>query len=271
MRILQKRAIFLSVLKDGVPKAEEVRRKLLLSKNSRMISTAIDTVLYTQDTQILQFVYSSGFEYVPWGQSLRNLFKRFSFAFGPSIARPSLRQAVLAWGAAFTPLSDQSGYPLMVVEYSSRTFKAIRTKTVDTIDEADLFATFLLTLLSCVYVDVSTFKTHLHGFVAVAKEIRRRTGNDESHLHLSTFSPLARDMILEGFRQFRPQLELKPLVIKFCQQCHQVIGPQSLIRRADYLMEFFGFDPNREYAFRRLYGLIQDSYGFASGRRYTDN
>ena len=238
-----------SCVKKHGPKTEKrTREHLLLSQIPGLIPTEIDAVIDTEDGQILQFVYSPRFEGVPWGTSLTNLFRRFSVTFGPSISKSSLRQAILAWGAAFAPFSDHSGYSRMI-EYSNRTFNTIRTKSIATIDEADLFATFLLSLLSCIYDDITTFKIRLYGFVEVAKEVHRKKYEDEYHPYLSTFWPLARDMIFEGIRRFGTSLELRPLVVWFCRECNKTIGPQSLIRRADYLMDFFGFDSNREYAF----------------------
>jgi hypothetical protein len=185
---------------------------------------------------------------VPWAHSLTNLFKRFSITFGPTISKPSLRQAILAWGAAFTPLPDYSGYARMI-QYSNRTIKAIRAKSSTTVDEADLFATLLLALLSFIYHDLSTFKMHVCGFITVARELRRKTDDNECQLYLATFWPLARDTILDAFLHYFPRGLWNPCAVIFCQECHSIIGPQSVIQSAAYLMDFLGFDPNREYSF----------------------
>jgi len=234
------------------PRTEERTSTAIFVEVPGLIPTAEDAVIDVQDGQILQFVYSPNFQYVLWGASLTRLFKIFSATFGRSIAKPSLRQAILAWGAAFTPLPDHSGYDRMH-ECSKRAIKSIATKITATFEEADLFATFLLALLSAVYHDLITFQKHIYTFITIAREIRQRTGHNKCQLHLSTFWPLARDMILESFRLFPVQRAIvRPMVINFCYECHGTIGPQSLIRRADYLWEFFGFDPTREYAFSQV-------------------
>ena len=231
------------------PKTEERTSRPLLTEVPDLIPAEQGAVI-DMDEQILQYVYSSNFENVPWGMSLTRLFRRFSATFGCSIVKPSLRQAILAWGAAYTPLPDQSGYARMR-EYTNQAVSAIRTKLPDTFEEADLFATFLLTLLSSVYADFTTFQKNMYSFVAIAREIRRRTDENKCQIHLSTFWPLARDMILESFRRFplTSNLTLASIVLVFCRQCVGIFGSQSIIRRADYLWDFFGFDPNREYAF----------------------
>lgn len=227
------------------PKTEKRTSGPLSTEVPGLIPTEQDAVIDTQDGQILQYVYSSSFENVLWGMSLTRLFKKFSETFGRSIVKPSLRQAILAWGATYTPLPDQSGYARMH-EYSNQAVRAIRTKVPATLEEADLFATFLLALLSSVYYDLTMFKKHLCDFIAIAREIRQRPDENKYRVHLSTFWPLARDMILESFRRFP---EPSSMVISFSRQCHGIIGTQSLIRRAVYLWDFFGYDPSKEYAF----------------------
>src|SRR5271170_7658235 len=78
-------------LKKLGQKSEEVK--------SRVPPTPDDSVIPPQDVLLLQFAYSDEFANSA-GLFIRNLFRRFSFMFGPSINNQSLRHATLAWAAA---------------------------------------------------------------------------------------------------------------------------------------------------------------------------
>jgi hypothetical protein len=205
--------------------------------------TAMDEVISQQDVHLLEFAYSDIFERAG-GSIMGSLLKKFATIFSPAINSASLRHATLAFAIAFTP---PTFFDEERLEYHSiQACKVFLIKTPATLDESDLFAAFLLTFLACVYKDLFRFGIHLKGFVAILKELRNKAIKDSEASRLGIFWPLALDLILEGSRQLRGSNDL---VIEFCFLSQQLLGPQSFMRRANYTLELFGKDTERDFAF----------------------
>ena len=199
----------------------------------------------SQDVTLLEYVYSDVFGWSSFGGStlLAQLMKTFAFTFGKAISEPSLRHAMLALAAALNP-SDQINSDLAYV-YCRKAHRTLLTKNFATVREADLFAAFVLAMVSCVLGEFSAFRTHLGDFMNLAQLNRRGSTNENRHA-LSMFWPLARDLLLESSRTF---LRASDLVLEFHNNCRRFLGPQSLLTRVNYLTTFYGDDPEHDCAF----------------------
>lgn len=172
---------------------------------------------------------------------LADLLRKFRVIFGPSISSLSLRHAILALAATLSPFTELGNNREAHTESSCRALMTVRT----TVDEADLFAAFLLALVSCVRGDFSTFLIHLKGVAALMNELVKSSSNGYlNQLHI--FWPLARDILLESSRTF---LRANVYVIWFFTTCRGLIGPQNLLSRIRYLRELNVTDPQGKYAF----------------------
>ena len=211
---------------------------------ARPIPTSDDQVIDSQDGLLLQYAYSETFAYVT-GWKVQCLFTKFGVAFAASINIPSLRHAMLAYTAAFAPIS--SGYERM--EYHSNiSCQALKRKTPENINEGDLFAACLLTYLSCVYQDPLKFRVHLKGVIALMKECVKQSSKDGATSHYSAFWPLARDLILEGSRQVSGATTP---ILTFCHISRQVHSHQGIAQRAKYESEIYGVN----------WGLLEFAFG----------
>jgi hypothetical protein len=226
---------FTQCFKDWGPKAKAVINK--------RISNATNPVIPQEERMLLQFAYSEDFESVCFGGPLlANLLRKFIPVFGLTIDSDSLRQAILAWGIAFKVSELNYGAIQQCRDASVATISAKLSK--HTTDESDLFATFLLSMLSSAYQNFAEYVLHVQGFRVVMSQLCQRP---EMEKHLFKFWPLAIDLILEGSRRF---LRGRDEVVKLCNCCRQLLGPQRFIRRKDYLEEIYGSNPKTvDYAF----------------------
>ena len=160
----------------------------------------------------------------------------------------------MAFAIAFLPQNNSSHDRM---EYhSTRASRALRAKIINNaIDEADLYATLLLTVLSCVHFDIPKFMIHLNGFMAILKELTRKASNDGQVSDLSklgplssAFLPLARDLILETSRRLN-DVNVNDLVIEFSYSSQFTIGSPTFQRRVQYNIELLGADPNNCLSF----------------------
>jgi hypothetical protein len=197
--------------------------------------TPIDETLDPRDRPILQYAYSD--QFCAWDSMIHRIFTKFATIFQPSIKQLSLRQAMLAYSSAFAPNSSYEH----VERYSSLACQQLIQKTPSTIDEADLFAVFLLTLLSCLYQDASNFRRHLFGFTAIMGELERQAS--ARLINYRMFWLLARDMIVNGSRQVPG---VNGMIFEFCHISQPLIGQQRVADRVRYNEELFG--PCRPYA-----------------------
>ena len=222
-------------IKQWGPKREEIL--------GRQLPTAIDGVIDPEDVPLLQFAYSDHFLGMA-GNLVGGVLRKFAGLFRPSMSSESLRQATLAWASAFVS-SAPSAYTLMV-DNSISAGRALASKNSNTIDEADLYASFLLCILSCAYSDSKQFAVHLNGFVAIMMLLKKKNwqqGEPENlpeSSHLSLFLPLARDSILEMSRRVH---DTNTLIIKFLYMSGHLIRPASFHQRARYHHEFCRNDP----------------------------
>jgi hypothetical protein len=208
---------------------------------ARPIPTANDEVIRSQDVLLLQYGYSDTFFWAG-GTLMSGLLRKFAFVFSPAINDASLRHAMLAFIAAYLP-SDIDYYERIVV-HSELCGKELMSKNPATLNEADLFAAFLLTWVSCIRKDVLAFRIHLKGFSAILEELSFRNGRAGTSHQLSVFWPLARDLILEGSRMVDAVDGASGHIIEFCGIAGQTMGPQKFSGRARYLDLLVRADPN---------------------------
>jgi hypothetical protein len=207
---------------------------------SRPPPTAIDQVISSQDQLLLQFAFSDVFE-SSGGTIIGSLLKRLSLSFSPAIKSRSLRHAILAMGAIFVPPYLSPLFAERVEVHSALAYKALRKKTSIKLDEGDLFAVCLLTLLSCIQRDTEKFRIHLGGLIAIMRELQTNTANGGSPNCLAIFWPLARDIILNECQA----VQLRSEHFEFCNASQQIIGPQSFRDRTIYFSGLFGVTSDR--------------------------
>ena len=208
---------------------------------SRPPPTAIDEVIPSQDQLLLQFAFSDLFE-ASGGTIIGSLLKVLSVSFSPSIKSKPLRHATLAFAAAVVPYHLSSSFAERVEEHSDLASKALRKKTSIDLDEGDLFAVCLLTMLSCMYRDTEKFRIHIGGVMAIMTELQNKSANTGTSNSLATFWPLARDVILHGYRAVPRS---NRLALKFCNVSQQIIGPQNFRDRTIYFSRLFGVASDR--------------------------
>ena len=98
------------------------------------IPTAEDAIINSEDALLLGYVYRLQ------GTVVASLFKQFASAYGISIAQPSLRHAILAYGASIVSVSERSYFHK--VQACSILVKKVKRQS--TLIDADAFAAFIL-------------------------------------------------------------------------------------------------------------------------------
>lgn len=208
----------------------------------RPVPTPIDDIILPQDVLLLQYAYSETFLFLG-GQILSCFLRALAISFNPSINQLSLRHAILALAAAFIP-SNLPYYERMK-HHSVLAYKSLQRKTSATVNEADLFAECLLTVLSTVYSDGESFKIHIMGFLSIMKKFNGQSKITDPGC-LPLLWPLGRDLILDSSR-YAPNST--GVVFNFCYVCRQVMGALTLRSRLKYNRELFGFNLDPYYPF----------------------
>jgi hypothetical protein len=203
---------------------------------SRLIPTAIDAVIETEDELLLQLAYSDSFHYK--GSVLGQLFKKFALIFGPSINDASLRQAMLAFTAG-----TAGNYERSMIHWNSGS-AGLMTKACVGFSEPDLFAAGLLAIVDCMHRNADNFTRDIRRFITIMNSLVEKNKNGRS-LSLAIFWPDTRDIILEGSRYFPRET---PLVLAFSESCRRGMGSQSIRLRAASAKELFGVEVT-EYGF----------------------
>jgi hypothetical protein len=203
---------------------------------SRRPPTPIDEVIPSRDQLLLQFAFSDRFAFSS-GIIIGGLLRLLSVSFSPSIKSKPLRHATLAFAAAVVPSHDYASFAERVEEHSDLASKALRKKTSLDLDEGDLFAVCLLTVLSCIHRDPDKFQIHLGGVIAIMKELQSKAANAGTRNNLATFWPLARDIIMNESRNVHGT---NCAALKFCNVSQQIMGPQNFRDRTIYFSELFG-------------------------------
>jgi len=189
------------------------------------LPTPINEIIDPRDVVLLQYAYSDVSAFA-LGLKVQRLLAKFAIFFGPSINDSSLRHAMLAYTAAFAPIS--SGYERM--EYHSNlTCQELREKTSATLSEADLFAVCLLIYLSCWYNHLFKFRLHLHGFLTIMKELIAQATTNAAANPYFIFWPLTCELIQEGSQRVS---RANSLVLEFYSTSRQILGQQTLADRA---------------------------------------
>jgi hypothetical protein len=197
---------------------------------------------------LLQYAYALHYQCLWYGSLVAGILKKLAFTFGPSLNRPSLRHAALAWAAAFRTAPGKPppwSRTDSVEDHLSVARKELLKKTRETVDEADLFANLFLVLLSVIVGDMSDFATYLRGFMTIVTILNQKRCHRKYHSQLSVFWPLARDLILHAGRYV---IHGEPLILEFQRFCNHLITP-GLTNCVTYMEALFGFDPRNEYAY----------------------
>ena len=191
---------------------------------------------------LLQYAYSNKFGYSGAGTSL--LFKKLGFVFGASINHTSLREAILAFAAAFLP--SHSRFELSEC-HARRACRVLITTNCSAFAEADLFAAGLLTIQNAFCRNEQQFSVYLQIFMRIMQSLVKGSTDNEAMFTRNLF-PVIRDMILEGSRFLTENSN--DLVLQFCYRYQEVVGQQNFTGQEIYKKEFFGFE-SRELAFYR--------------------
>jgi hypothetical protein len=210
---------------------------------ARPIPTANDEVICSKDVLLLQYGYSDAFSSMG-GTLMAGLLRKFAFVFSPSISCASLRHAMLAFTAAHLPFDIDC--PERILVHSGLCGKTLISKSMATLNEADLFAALLLAYASRIRNDFSTFHIHVKGFGAILEELSNRSVRKRTSHQLSIFWPLARDLIIEASRHVDGS---SCHVFEFCRLSQKAMGPQSYADRSRYWNSLVENDPNGRFAF----------------------
>ena len=208
--------------------------------------TAIDSTISPDEIPLLQFAYSDRFLNGA-GTLVGNLFRKFAFLFGTSINSKSLRHAALAWAAAFVRPANDFRFWEQMQHHSTCVARALKSKTESTIELADLYAAFLLTLLSGSYDDGARYVIHLRGVKAILAILSDTIS--EQRKSLTIFLPLVRDLLLETSRfvgaHFLPNHEILEIMVFF----QSAIGAVTHIQRDGYFDVLFGAESRMQFTF----------------------
>ena len=144
----------------------------------------------SSDAYILQRVYEEGcYLRHPELSSLR-LFQKFAFVYGQSISHPSLRQAVLLycrpfWWATF----DE------VIEQRHRALHALRMRIndPDSVDEGDLFASYLIAMHFLRMQEQHEGRKHVDGFFSILRHLVATAEGAVGKYPLQLFWSLAKE------------------------------------------------------------------------------
>ena len=203
---------------------------------ARPVSSPEAVHLVSQDVLLLQYAYSQKLNTFA-SRKVQSLMMKFANAFGPYLNNSSLRHATLAYIATRAPVLLQ---PERVEHHCLLACRAIRGRTVETIDEGDLFAACLLTYIACQKRDSSGFRVHVYGLIAIIKAmIERRT--ESTYM---VFWPLARDLVLAGSRQVP---RVNDSIIEFCYFSRQLCSvTDHNIRGSKLRLQLYGLGNDRE-------------------------
>jgi hypothetical protein len=127
--------------------------------------------------------------------------------------------------------------------------RALKSKTEATIELADLYAAFLLTLLSGTYEDGARYAIHLRGVKAIMAILSDTISDQRHSVHLNIFLPLVRDLLLETSRlidsRCLPNHEILEVLVFF----QSMIGAVSHVQRDRYFEVLFGAESRTQFTF----------------------
>jgi hypothetical protein len=149
--------------------------------------------------------------------------------YNAAVTSSSLRYALLAFAGMVT---SRGSLALREEDNLTRARFVLRTKTEATLEEADLFASFLLAFVSWArpISEPKEYKTHLKGFVTLLKHFASR--NDGSYA-LKRFWPMARDLLL-SVPYFRMSGCPDSIWFNLYDGCRQALGPPTFAQCLAY-------------------------------------
>ena len=149
--------------------------------------TPNDAIIKQQDGILLQYAYSR--EFRPACTLTPVLLGKFLSGYGGRIPSKSLQHAIMACAAFFlkTPQFEEQ-----IIEHIQKTSYALRKKTTQNVDDADLLAVLLLAQIS----PQAEQPIHRHGMVAILNAL----GSNSSHVSnpLALFRPFFIECLLPG-------------------------------------------------------------------------
>ena len=218
---------------------DEIERVAL----TRGIPTSTDADVSQQEALLFQFAFSERFASGA-GSFISKLFIKFSSMLSHPLNNKSLRHATLAWATAFYPREFGSNEPL---RHSLSAGRALASKNANDIDVFDLYAAFLLTLLSGIHQNGAIFIIHLRGVKAILSTLDRDTlAKPPNSLHLAIFLPLVRDLILETSRYISL---LCCEILELLDIFRATIGPITYDQRIHYFTALLGGDSGTHFVF----------------------
>ena len=182
------RMISASCIKLLGPKTEE--RSFHCIGPSRAL-TKYDASIDLNDVRVLQLAFSDEFRCKLPRPYFERFFRNAASVYGPFIDHAALRHAFLAYFTAFYDV----GNPLQHLEYATSACYALRQKLDDpaTLDEVDLFVSFLLAQWGMAIGETVAFHSNMLGFASIKKQLSNRVGGDIRSYQLAVFWPMASD------------------------------------------------------------------------------
>jgi hypothetical protein len=209
--------------------------------------TPTDVAVSAEDIMLLQYAYSDVFANTAPSiigpkigrcPNIGQLFRHFSFVFGPSINSTSLREAMLTTSASLMPNRSIE----RITRHSHRAIERLRVLANDTVNEADLFAICLLGFVSGLMRDFAMFHRHLNAMKSALEIVTRNNAGSP----LSILWPISLDLLISVTAEI--PYSSNDSVLELFDQCWHLIGGQGFVHRAGYMTLFCG-DHYKESAF----------------------
>jgi len=200
---------------------------------SRLLPTAMDAVIDSEDALLLQFIYCNA-------KRLENRFYLLITAlasnYGLSISHPTLRHAAIALAAA--DLSERR-FKEKSKEHQQKTFSALRSMLASPhlLCELDLFAAIVLGTLAVWENNPAEVLVHSRGCLAILSHFCRNSIESRASNALRVFRPFFIDA-LDRLLRFTNDLDLIQLTlairVKFSQRVeyYQVLYPREAVYMA---------------------------------------
>ena len=150
------------------------------------LPTPDDAIIKPEDGILFEYIYSDDFfdEYSVW--VVVRLLRLFRAGYGGTIPSLSLRHAILAFAAYVIP--SAAACESTVIEHKSKAFRALISKTAQSIDDADLFATCLLSSISMESDDEDA--THIQGMLSILNILYSSTRRSMAQDIFACFRPI---------------------------------------------------------------------------------
>ena len=193
----------------------------------------------SEDVLTLDYAYSEAFAFLA-GSHVAQLLKRLAGPISLSVESYSLRQAILAYAAAFNP--SHGPYNQLMQRYHSNATTAVlkALKAPGSLDESDLLSACLSLYLACIswWFDTERFSFHAELVKSIMKQLRNKI---HSNAQLRLLWPIIHDLLVEGGRVvFKSNIPALGLL----DESSQMLGFVSYSDRVGCLSELYGQQPS---------------------------